>query len=184
MANIGNKKFDLFKVEKILIGDPSLDLDEAQMDVIDKEFITTNTVQLIKPLPTTSNIDTEGDDNYRTVKDAVDPHQLNFQVYGLELEHYPKFFGGDYDPVNKEWSAPDAQDDIYKSVVVYTGITDSNGAQLKFTFPYANILGGFGGNNLTKNAIESIAVECRANKPVGMNTTKKFIATLVEPVTT
>ncbi|WP_417444645.1 hypothetical protein [Joostella sp.] len=175
MATIGDKKYDLFGVKKILIGDPSEDLNEANFDEIDAKYITTNTVQLVKPIPTTTNIDTEGDDAYRTLRDSVDPSQVNFQVYGLPLEYYPLFFGGTYEAGDDEWSAPDSQEDNFKSIIIYTGETDSTGNQIKITLPYCNVFAGFGGNNLTKNAIESISVEAYVNSPVGMTATKKMI---------
>lgn len=179
MATIGDKKYDLFGVTKILIGDPSDDLNEANFDEVDAKFITTNSVQIVKPIPTTTNIDTEGDDAYRTLRDSVDPSQVNFQLYGLPLEFWPLFMGGTHDPLNDTWEEDDSVKDNYKSIIIYTGQTDSAGNQIKLTFPYCNVFAGFGGNNLTKNAIESISVEAYVNAPIGMTATKKMIVALV-----
>lgn len=173
MANIGNAKYDLFKVDKILIGDPGVDLDEAQMDTIPSEQIVPQSVSIVKPQATETNVETEGNDTYRTLTERADPDQVNFAIYGLPLEQYPVFFGGSYDAVAKTWDAPDAVGDIFKSVIVYTGETDAAGTKLKAVFPYCKITAGFDGN-LTKNAIKSVTVTCTANKPVGMSATYKF----------
>lgn len=173
MAKIGSKTYDLFKVEKILIGDPSLDLDEAQMDEIGKEFIVPGSVVMTKPASQTTNIETEGDSSYRTLKTGADPTQVEFGVYGLELKNYPMFFGGTHDAVNDTWDAPDGEENIYKSIVIYTGETDTNGSQLKAIFPYVNVTAAFDGS-LTKDAIKAVKATCYANKPVGMTLTTKF----------
>jgi len=105
---------------------------------------------------------------------VVDPSGINFALYGLPLEFYPSVFGGEYDAIEDSWTAADKDEDLYKSVIVYTGITDAAGNQIKAIFPYCNVAAGFGGNGLTKGAIESVTVECSADKPVGMTATYKF----------
>ncbi len=183
MAIIGHKKFDLFKCEKILIGNPSDNLDESKMDEFRKEFIVEKSVKVIKPKPSTTSISTEGDDNYRSLTAKTDPSSIEFGLYGVPLDYAPNFFGGSYDSDKKEFHMPDTTPDIYRSIILYTGETLTDGTRMKIVFPYAQMSAGFTGE-LTKDNIMSITVVAEANKPVGMTATSKFILGEYTPTTT